>query len=157
MDTLVPNVGSVFSLAGSLGLGLMAFSLPPAAFLAIKASKFNIRIHALGVTHVFWLQILHSFALLVLCVVICSFVICIGICVIWFLHISTLNLAFGLFYFICSGNMQDARTKRIAAAVFAVLLLLVGLALTFGSTTITVIALANPVKNTTNTSTTTSV
>ena len=39
MDTLVPDVDSVFSLAGSLGLGLMAFTLPPAAFLAIKDAR----------------------------------------------------------------------------------------------------------------------
>jgi hypothetical protein len=38
MDTLVPDIDDVFSLAGSLGLGLMAFTLPPAAFLGVRAA-----------------------------------------------------------------------------------------------------------------------
>merc|ERR1712080_455384 len=32
-DTLLPNLDTVFGLAGSLGLGLLAFVLPTAAFL----------------------------------------------------------------------------------------------------------------------------
>ena len=34
IDTLLPDIGLVFGLAGSLGLGLIAFCLPTAAFLA---------------------------------------------------------------------------------------------------------------------------
>ena len=34
VDTLLPDIGLVFGLAGSLGLGLVAFCLPTAAFLA---------------------------------------------------------------------------------------------------------------------------
>ena len=38
-DVLLPNLGTIFGIAASLGLGLIAFCLPVAAFLALPAAR----------------------------------------------------------------------------------------------------------------------
>ena len=39
MNAFVPNLGLVFGLAGSLGLGLIAFCLPTVTYLALLGSR----------------------------------------------------------------------------------------------------------------------